>query len=378
MSYENLEGLSVEELGKLHYGSPDMYADNNPNEPTVVNNDEPEYNDENTDPSNESHEDPQNPQDLEPTGEEELEEDPTNVDEEETLEDSTIDWSAIAKPFKANGTMMTVETAEEAIRLMQQGIGAQKVIKEYNEHRPFIKALTDNGLMNEDTINLLIEAKKGNLGAYKGLLNSLGFDNEQFDDLQYSEELNEFKPQNHLESPELFNFRDALQRFDEDYPEESVEIKTLVGGFQDGSVDVVYQNPQVLSAIANVRANGKLDEIKSLTEKAYALGYVDAKVPRINTMSHLISKMSEELGVDLTQRNAKPIQNNRNEKVVTKKTKTVKRRSASRSPQSAVPSESHTDLSPAQDIERRLAEARDSGDIELMKKILNDNLDLGL
>ena len=215
----DLEGFSLEQLAEAKYSLDDQEVDYQEEDidldsHDVENIDDDDYNADESDDSITDSEEPEDSQDSLPEEEEDLPEEQTEDSEEETLADDDSVWAEIAKPFKANGKMMTVSSPQEAIRLMQMGIGSQPIIQEYNANRPLIKALQENDLLDEGTINLMIEAKKGNLGAYKSLLTTLGFDEEQFDDLQYSDELDGYQPQNHIKSAEALNFKDSLDNLD--------------------------------------------------------------------------------------------------------------------------------------------------------------------
>lgn len=369
----DLEGFSLEQLAEAKYSLDDQEVDYQEEDidldsHDVENIDDDDYNADESDDSITDSEEPEDSQDSLPEEEEDLSEEQTEDSEEETLTDDDSVWAEISKPFKANGKMMTVSSPQEAIRLMQMGIGSQPIIQEYNANRPLIKALQENDLLDEGTINLMIEAKKGNLGAYKSLLTTLGFDEEQFDDLQYSEELDGYQPQNHIKSAEALNFKDSLDNLDTNYPEVSDKVKQTLVSFQDGSLNLVSRQPEILEVLANITKNGFMDEVLAETEKAYLLGYVPENINKIQVLDKIVGELGKQKGVNLITGEPLEAETNKpNSNRVSTKRRTVKRRSAGRSPESTVSKYSNDSEN---DIVAQIDKAVAQGDYETQKRLV--------
>lgn len=69
-------------------------------------------------------------------------------------------YKAITAPFKANGTELTVKSAEEAISLMQKGANYHKKMSGLKPNLALLRMLENNGLLDEAKLSHLIDLDK--------------------------------------------------------------------------------------------------------------------------------------------------------------------------------------------------------------------------
>ena len=101
--------------------------------------------------------------------EENNEEENTNSsDDDSLLYKETHD--KIFKPFKANGRDIQVKDVDEAIRLMQMGVGFHSKMTELKPAMGIIRTLEQNGLLDEDKIKLFIDLNNKNPEAVRHFL----------------------------------------------------------------------------------------------------------------------------------------------------------------------------------------------------------------
>lgn len=290
------QDYSLEELSAAYYApstpQEDLGTDLPPQEEDLPNNGEPEFEEEDLPPQEEE---PisENEDDLLPPSDEDTN---TNVDPEDGSQFQPM-------TFKANGKEITIDNREDAIRLMQQSFGAQKLVSEYKESRPYVKALNDHGLMNGETLNLIIAAKQGNVAAYKALANTFGISDEQLDDFAYSEDADkEYTPENNIESEETFNLRDTIQELEVSYAEEFPVVRNVINTWDDSSLMAIRQDPSIMSDLSHLQRIGMLEPILADAQKAKTLGRVPNNISDVQLIGSLVNMLSEKAGYNILDR----------------------------------------------------------------------------
>lgn len=389
MENENLDGLSLEQLAEMHYSTnqqvaegDNVYGDGEQPEDPHTEETNPQLNEPSSEHSDEDPEDGNtNSQDWhEPEGEEEDkdEENPTSSKEHTNLENEIGLGEFKPLTFKANGKDWTIDNEEQAIRLMQMGLGSQKAVNEYKETRPYIKALRDNDLLEDTTLNLMIAAKNGDPKAYKALAQHFGISNEQLDELSYSDDEEDFVPENQIESANTLEFK---ERFRELEPTSS--IRQLILDFDGASLNGLLADPVILDQFVLLEQNGMLNDVIAQVDKAYSLGYVNSSVPKLQTIATVITGMSQQLGYDILDPRAYAVSKKQQQKPkevpdTQPKTKpsnnrvnSIQRRSASASP------ESYTTAPPkskqSKSIADLLDEAEANGNYDEKRRLLEEH-----
>lgn len=175
--------------------------------------------------------------------------------------------AAIRAPFKANGREMQVNTAEEAIQLMQMGANYNKKMAALKPSLGFLKQLEKNDLLSEEKINFLIDLSKKNPEAIGKLLQDSGVD-----PLEINEEaVKSYKPQNHSVSQEELALDEVLESI-RDTDTFGKLMDTVGNQWDEASRGYLAKSPQVLRILNNHVAQGHFDTITNEVERRKALG----------------------------------------------------------------------------------------------------------
>jgi len=204
----------------------------------------------------------------------EVEETTPSEQEEEEEEKSTIDYQAVYNqvmaPFKANGKEFVPKSPDDVIRLMQMGSNYTKKMQSLAPNLKLMKMLENNGLLQEDKINHLIDLDRKDPAAIQKLLRDGSVDPMDID----VEAPAEYTPGNHSVSDQEMAFSDALN--DVMSTSDGQQTVTLINDTWDhASKEIIYQEPNVLKIIDEQRANGVYDRISSEVERQRTLGHLN-------------------------------------------------------------------------------------------------------
>jgi len=130
------------------------------------------------------------------TNSEEAQADKLDIDYEEYKQLKDF-YNKVTGEFKANGKVVKGFTdPDKLIQAQQMAYGYSKKMQKFNEYKPYLKALQENELLDENRLNLLIEASKGKPEAIKQLIETAKLDPRELD----FEEIDSsnYQPENHL------------------------------------------------------------------------------------------------------------------------------------------------------------------------------------
>ena len=198
-----------------------------------------------------------------PASEEKAEEEAEPAPKEET--DYKAEYQKILAPFSANGKQMQVESAEEAITLMQMGANYNKKMAALKPNLKLLKLLENNGLLSEEKLSFLIDLDKKNPDAITKLVKDSGLD-----PLEMDVSKSDYKPNTytvHDREVELDSVLSDIQ----DTPTYSKTI-SIVGNKWDGeSKKIIVENPQLIKVINDHMASGVFDLISNEVDRQRAL-----------------------------------------------------------------------------------------------------------
>lgn len=169
-------------------------------------------------------------------------------------------------PFKANGREMKVESVEEALALMQKGVGFQKRMSELKRAQKIEKMLDDNDI-DESRLNFLIDVSKNSKEAISKLIQESGID---------ALDLGEDKAK--LYTPSVHSVSDKELALDEvlkelqSSPTVKQTLNVVTKEWDKASRDHIADAPQLLKVIDEHVSNGVYDLITSQMELQGALG----------------------------------------------------------------------------------------------------------
>jgi hypothetical protein len=211
------------------------------------------------------------PVDEQEVTEESQQKDVSTKDVKNVSEPETIDYKAayerILAPFKANGKTVKVDSIEDAVSLMQMGANYNKRMQELKPNLRIVKMLGDNGLLDEEKLNMLIEVAKGKPEAIKKLVADSKLDAYSLDaevDSKYT--------------PNDYRVNDSQLELDEiikELRESPAFTRTadIVGNKWDAaSKAVIASNPKLLRDIHAHVESGAYDAITAEIEKQRMLG----------------------------------------------------------------------------------------------------------
>jgi hypothetical protein len=217
-----------------------------------------------------------------------------NVSEPETI-DYKAAYERILAPFKANGKTVKVDSIEDAVSLMQMGANYNKRMQELKPNLRIVKMLGDNGLLDEEKLNMLIEVAKGKPEAIKKLVADSKLDAYSLDaevDSKYT--------------PNDYSVNDSQIELDEvikELQESPVFTRTadVVGNKWDAaSRQEIASNPAILRDINTHIETGVYDVVMAEIEKQRMLG----RTPKGMNDLQLYAKTLQYLGELERARNA--------------------------------------------------------------------------
>ena len=207
---------------------------------------------------------------------EEIENDDTESDKKEDTVDYQALYEKVMAPFKANGKMIQVNTPEEAITLMQHGANYTKKMHALKPNLKMMRALENNGLLEEDKINNLIDLANKNQGAILKLVQDAKLDPMEIDTSVETT----YKPQNHSVSDQEMDFHTTLEDV-LSMSSGSETISMINTQWDQASKEAIYKEPQIMQVIHDQRANGIYDRIYAEVDRRRTLGTLSNTIPLI-------------------------------------------------------------------------------------------------
>lgn len=186
------------------------------------------------------------------------------------------EYNRLMAPFKANGKMITLNSPEEAIQLMQMGANYTRKMQDIQPHRKVLQMLENNGLLDEGKLSFLIDLDKKNPEAIKKLIKDTGMDPLDIDTSVEPD----YKEGNHRISDEDVAFTTALE--DIKSSPNGIETLQVINQWDHASKDLLWKSPELMSVIHSQRDNGIYDRIATEIDRRKTLGIIPASVPFIN------------------------------------------------------------------------------------------------
>jgi hypothetical protein len=283
-SIDDLINLSDEELSRVSIESLEGKVDTTEEENGDIDDVTPPSEEEQTDSESEVEEESETDAEVdeneesEETDDENSEEEPdeaeedSNEEEETESETSTPEEELVNKilknPIRANNRDITVKDADEAVRLIQMGLGMQEKTKKLKPHMRLIKTLENAQLLDENKINYAIDLLNGDKNAIMKLVKD-----SKLDPLDLGDDNNpdsDYVPNNHSVTESRMQFDEQLESI-ADSPHKD-ETLTYIRGLDDQSFNEVRKDPRIITAINNLMNEGHHSRIQGELDKAQLLG----------------------------------------------------------------------------------------------------------
>lgn len=198
---------------------------------------------------------------------------PTGSVAEATPEVHEAFYKQIMAPFKADGRMIQLKSADEAIKLMQMGANYNRKMRDLQPHRKVLTMLQNNDLLDESKLSYLIDLDKRDPQAIKKLIKDAGIDPM---DIDTSVEPT-YVEGSHRVSDEEVDFNTAIQ--DLVSAEGGAEtLQVIRDKWDQASKDVLWKEPAVMAAIHEQRKNGVYDLIEAEVDRRRLLGEIPSSV----------------------------------------------------------------------------------------------------
>ena len=194
----------------------------------------------------------------------ELKDDKTDTD---AGSEADIFVKQILAPFKANGTMMQVRTADEAVTLMKMGVNYNSKMAVIKPQLKTVKMLTKAGLTNEADIGFLIDVHNKDPEAIKKLLKDNDIDPSQIDT---TNDVN-YQPKDHSVSDTEIDIDTTLNGI-ADSPHYSRTLDVIGKQWDKSSREVISNHPNIINIINEDIGSGVFDAINTEVVRAKNLG----------------------------------------------------------------------------------------------------------
>jgi len=186
----------------------------------------------------------------------------------ESLELNFADeYKKLTAPFKANGKEMQVKSVDEARTLMMMGANYNKKMAGLKPSLRILKTLENNGLLDEDKLNYLIDLDKKTPSAINKLIKDSGINPLDLD----VEEATDYKPNTYAASNKEVEL-DAVLDDIRDTPAFKDTIDIISNKWDDSSRRVLVDNPAIIKAINDHVSAGIYDQITTRVERERMLG----------------------------------------------------------------------------------------------------------
>lgn len=196
---------------------------------------------------------------------------PEKTPEEEPQETVTVDFEAEYKrlltPFKANGKEFSVNNVDDAIQLMQMGVGFNKKMAALKPNLKLMRMLENNGLLSEDKISFLIDLDKKVPDAINKLVTDSGINPMDLD----AEKAGAYKQSTYTVDDREIELDTVLDEL-KDSPAYNRTLDVVSTKWDGASKHVIAGQPQILKVINDHINSGIYDLINKEVESERVFG----------------------------------------------------------------------------------------------------------
>lgn len=171
------------------------------------------------------------------------------------------------KPIRAAGKDVTIKDVDEAVSLMQKGIGFHSKLNKVQSDVAIAETLRQAGI-DQPTLNLLIDAQKGKPGAIKKLLDSAKLDPLTLD----SAEASTYAPSDHRVTEAQVRFNSVVSDLTE--TSHGTAVLQDARDWDQTSKAEIFNTPGVLTELASQKESGRYDKIKAAVDRERMVGNI--------------------------------------------------------------------------------------------------------
>ena len=228
-----------------------------------INEDEDEY-----------HEDERSESEVDTESEDEVEEEEAEVEteEEEAEAESEVDYAAeykrlIGTPIKANGKDITIDSVDDAIKLIQMGANYYKKVEQLKPAQKIVSMLEKAQLLDESKLSFAIDLLNKDPAAIQSLVGDMDISDV------LDEKHNGYTPKDHTVSDVQLNLDNAISDV-ASTPTGHITLKVLGEQWDQASRQIVVSNPSIIGLINQHVADGTFDTVTREVEKRRMLGQI--------------------------------------------------------------------------------------------------------
>jgi hypothetical protein len=191
-----------------------------------------------------------------------------DVEVEESSElDFAEEFKKLTAPFKANGKDMQINTVDEARTLMMMGANYNKKMAGLKPSLRILKTLENNGLLDEDKLNYLIDLDKKDPGAINKLMKDSGINPLDLEE----DDASAYKPKTYNATNREVEL-DAVLDDIRDTPAFKDTIDIVGNKWDDSSRRVLVENPTIIKVINDHVSAGIFEQITTKVDRERMLG----------------------------------------------------------------------------------------------------------
>lgn len=183
-------------------------------------------------------------------------------------------YKRVMAPFKADKRTIQLNSAEEAIALMQKGVDYTRKMQDIARYKKPMMMLERANLLNEDQISFFIDLVNGDQEAIRKLLKDKNIDAFS---LPSEDEPIHYVAGSHKISDDQINFKEQLDSIATQ--PKGVEFLKEVNEYDQQSKDHIYREPRILQALYQQKQGGLYDKIVEEIERQRILGQIPDNVP---------------------------------------------------------------------------------------------------
>ena len=320
--------MSDDDFEKLDLGSLDQVASDD--EATESEESEQIQQPNTNEDEDEYHEDERSESEVDTESEDEVEEEEQEAEvetkEEEAKAESEVDYAAeykrlIGTPIKANGKDITIDSIDDAIKLIQMGANYYKKVEQLKPAQKIVSMLEKAQLLDESKLSFAIDLLNKDPAAIQSLVSDMDISDV------LDEKHNGYTPKDHTVSDVQLNLDNVINDV-ASTPTGHITLKVLGEQWDQASRQIVVSNPSIIGLINQHVADGTFDTVTREVEKRRMLGQIPQGLNDIEAYKFVGDQLYANGNTTtarkgqqqvVTNANAKPIVKPSKETVVNKK-----------------------------------------------------------
>lgn len=219
-----------------------------------------------------------------------------NVDNQQPTETENTTLSdedfrrLITSPFKANNVKVQVDKPEDVIKFMQMGMNYQKKLAGIRPHLGALKSLEQNGLLDNEKINFMVDLMQGKPEAIAQFLKEKQVDTYSLPDIEETP----YKPDNHIPSAEQLTFDETVAELIE--TDTGKRVINDIRDWDTDSISEIYNDPKLLNTLDSHAETGLYDDTMSILAREKALGNIPSGLSMIDAYDSIATRLLETQG----------------------------------------------------------------------------------